>query len=90
MNAVDAGAVYPRKGGAARRSPFGRSWRRLRTSTRFMPNAPSSCRMIAPGTGLKKPGQPVPLSNLVSLRNRGAFCVAKYSSNCFHYGNASC
>jgi hypothetical protein len=27
---------------------------------------------MAPGTGLKKLGQPVPLSNLVSLRNSGA------------------
>lgn len=44
----------------------------LRTSTRVMPSAPSSCRLMAPATGLQKLGQPVPLSNLVSLRNRGA------------------
>jgi hypothetical protein len=46
----------------------------LRTSTRFMPRNPSSCRVMAPCAGLKKLGQPVPLLNLVSLRNRGARC----------------
>ena len=49
--------------------PSSKTWPRwmpelaLRTSTRVMPSAPSSCRLMAPATGLKKLGQPVPLSN---------------------------
>ena len=41
----------------------------LRTSVRTMPCERSGCRVIAPGNGWKKLGQPLPLSNLLSVRN---------------------